>query len=227
MLTTVTSEPSCTDPLPADPVGVRAGLPSRLWQASPPLTAFSALMLIAAGLSLIGIVADPRVITGAPAWLKPFKFAVSTGIYSLTLAWIFLSLPNAPRLRRVVGWTTAIVLALEVAIIALQAGRGTTSHFNVATRLNLVLFAVMGLAIMVQTLVSVGLAGALWRHRFSDPSLGWALRLGMTLAILGALTGPLMTTPTRAQLADARAGVRMTISGAHTVGAPDGGPGCP
>jgi hypothetical protein len=34
-----------------------------------------------------------------------------------------------------------------------------------------------------------------------------------------------MTQPTASQLDAARAGQRMTIAGAHTVGAPDGGPG--
>ena len=46
-------------------------------------------MLVAAGAALVGMLVDPRIITGAPAWLKPFKFAISTAIYSLTLAWIF------------------------------------------------------------------------------------------------------------------------------------------
>jgi hypothetical protein len=49
----------------------------------------------------------------------------------------------------------------------------------------------------------------------------------MTLTIAGALTGPLMTRPTPEQLADARAGRRMTIVGAHSVGGPDGGLGVP
>ena len=170
---------------------------------------------------------DPRIITGAPAWLKPFKFAVSTAIYSLTLAWIFGWLSDWPRVRRVVGWTTAIVFVLEVAIIDAQAWRGTTSHFNVSTPLDAVLFFVMGGAILLQTLVSVAVAVALWRQRFTDRALGWALRLGMTLTIVGALTGPLMTRPTAAQLADARAGGRMTTAGAHSVGGTDGGPGVP
>jgi hypothetical protein len=73
----------------------------------------------------------------------------------------------------------------------------------------------------------VAVAVALWRHRFTDRELGWALRLGMTLTIVGALTGPLMTRPTPAQLADVRAGGRMTVSGAHSVGGSDGGPGVP
>jgi hypothetical protein len=204
-----------------------AALLDHLWHASPPLTAVGALMLVVAGASLVGMVVDPRIITGAPAWLKPFKFAVSTAIYSLTLAWIFGWLSGWPRVRRVVGWTTAIVFVLEVALIDIQAWRGTSSHFNVSTTLDAVLFFVMGGAILLQTLVSVAVAVALWRQRFTDRPLGWALRLGMTLTIVGALTGPLMTRPTTAQLAHARAGGRMTISGAHSVGGLDGGPGVP
>jgi hypothetical protein len=184
-------------------------------------------MLLVAIPSLVGVVADPRVITGAPAWLKPFKFAISIAIYSLTLAWIFTRLVDRPRMRRIVGWTTAIVFVLEIAIIDTQAWRGTTSHFNSATVLDRTLFLVMGSAIMLQTLVSVTVAFALWRQRFADRALGWALRLGMILTIAGALTGPLMTRPTAQQLADARAGKGLPIIGAHTVGAPDGGPGIP
>ena len=200
-------------------------LPDRLWQASPPLTAVGTLMLVVAGASLVGVLVDPRIITGAPAWLKPFKFAISTAIYSLTLAWIFTWLPDWPRMRRIVGWTTAIVFVLEVAIIDAQAWRGTTSHFNVSTPLDGALFVVMGAAIVLQTAVSVAVAIALWRQRFADRALGWALRLGMTLTIVGAFTGAMMTRPTEAQLA--RRGVPMAIAGAHTVGGPDGGPGVP
>jgi hypothetical protein len=199
----------------------------RLWRGSAPLTAVGTLMLAVAFASLIGMFLDPRIIGGAAAWLKPFKFAVSTAVYSLTLAWMFGWLTDWPRVRRVVGWTTAIVFVLEVAIIDLQAWRGATSHFNVSTPLDATLFVIMGGAILLQTLVSVAVVVALWRQRFTDRALGWALRLGMTLTIAGALTGPLMTRPTADQLANARAGARMTTAGAHSVGGPDGGPGLP
>jgi hypothetical protein len=207
--------------------GRSTGLLSRLWHASPPLTAVGLLMIVVAVASLVGILVDSRVITGAPAWLKPFKFAVSTAVYSLTLAWVFTFLTDRPRVRRIVGWTTAVVFVVEVAIIDAQAWRGTTSHFNSSTPLDLTLFAVMGGAIMVQTFVSIAVAAALWRQRFADRPLGWALRLGMTLTIAGALTGGLMTRPTAAQLADARAGRGMPIAGAHSVGGVDGGLGLP
>ena len=109
----------------------------------------------------------------------------------------------------------------------MQAWRGTTSHFNVSTPMNMVVFSVMGGAIVIQTAVSVAVAVALWRQPFDDRAMGWALRLGMMLTIAGAMTGPLMTRPTATQLADARAGGRMTIVGAHSIGGPDGGPGLP
>jgi hypothetical protein len=211
-------------PRPADRA---AALFARVWRGSAPLTAVGTLMIVVAGASLVAMAVDHRVITGAPAWLKPFKFAVSAAIYCLSLAWIFGFLNDWPRMRRIVGWTTALVFVLEVALIDMQAWRGTTSHFNISTPLNATIFFVMGGAILVQTFVSVWVAVALWRQRFDNRALGWALRFGMILTIAGAMTGPLMTRPTAQQLADVRAGKGMAISGAHSVGGPDGGPGLP
>jgi hypothetical protein len=202
-------------------------LVARLWRTDRPLTATGLLMLAALAASVVGLRLDPRMITGAPAWLKPAKFAISIAIYSFTLAWVFSYLPAWRNTRRIVGWTTALALVLELAIIDLQAWRGTTSHFNVSTPLDLTLFAVMGAGILVQTMTSIAVAVALWRQPFADRAMGWALRLGMSITILGGLTGGLMIQPTAAQLADARATHRMTVSGAHTIGAPDGGPGLP
>jgi hypothetical protein len=198
-----------------------------LWQTDRPLTAVGLIMIPALAASLVGIWLDPRMITGAPAWLKPTKFAASIGIYTLTLAWVFTYLSEWRRTRRIVGWTTAVVLILELVVIDLQAWRGTTSHFNVATPLDMTLFSIMGSAIVLQTLTSIAVAVALWRQSCADRAMGWALRLGFTLTIVGAATGGLMTRPTAAQLDEARLTQRMVVAGAHTVGAADGGPGLP
>ena len=197
----------------------------RMWQTSPELIATAALMQIVLAVALVGLAVDPRIITGAPAWLKPAKFTVSITIYTITLAWIFTLLPEWVRIRRAVGWLTAVTMVIEIAIIGGQAWRGTTSHFNVGTVVDAVLFTIMGSAIFIQTFATIAVAVALWRHRFQDMAVGWALRFGMVITIVGALTGGFMTRPTAAQLEAARAGERMTIAGAHTVGAPDGGPG--
>jgi hypothetical protein len=198
----------------------------RLWQASRPLTATGVLMLAAFAASLAAMAVSDSNILGMPAWLKPAKFAISTAVYALTLAWIFTHLPAPSRLTKVVGWVTSVVVVLEVAIIDLQAARGVTSHFNVATPLDAVLFSIMGTGILIAWFAAIALTVALFRQRFSDEAFGWALRLGLMITVLGQATGGLMTSPTAAQLAAAKT-ARLTVAGAHTVGAADGGPGVP
>jgi hypothetical protein len=199
----------------------------RVWRTDHVLTASALVMTGALAVFAAGLSLDPRVVTGAPVWLKPAKFAASTAIYMFTLAWVFTYLSGWPKTRRFVGRGTAAIFIAEVAVIALQAWRGTTSHFNFSTPLDSALFSFMGGAIVSQTLLSVTVAVALWRQRFQDRALGWALRLGMVITIIGASTGGLMTRPTRAQLDQLAATQQMPIVGAHTVGAPDGGPGLP
>src|SRR3954470_10990218 len=198
----------------------------RLWKASPPLTAAGLLMLAAFAASLAAMTVDASTILGVPRWLKPAKFAISTGIYCLTLAWIFTFLPQRRRLAAVVGWLTAIVTVVEVGIIDLQAARGVISHFNAATTVDAALFGIMGLGIVILWFSAIALTVALFRHRFPDPAFGWALRLGLLLTVVGQGTGAFMTAPTQAHLEAARS-TGMNVSGSHTIGGPDGGPGLP
>ena len=202
-------------------------LVNTLWDSDAALAAVGLLMIALVGASGVALALDPREIMGAPAWMKPAKFHASVAIYTLSLAWVFTYLREWPKTRRVVSGATAAILTVEIIIIDLQAWRGTTSHFTVGTLIDGVLFMIMGLGIFLQTIAAVAVATALWRQHFTDRAIGWALRLGMTVTIIGAMSGGLMTRPTHAQLANARAGQRMTVAGAHTVGAPDGGPGLP
>src|SRR3954452_22967742 len=117
--------------LPALSLSLRREYLADAWRRNPPLVALVLGMMAVAAVALVGLAVDPRTITGAPAWLKPAKFAASTAVYALTLAWVFSYLPAWRRTRAVVGWITAVVLVLEVGIIDLQAWRGVTSHFNV------------------------------------------------------------------------------------------------
>jgi hypothetical protein len=198
----------------------------RFWRASRPLTATGIVMLVALAASLAAVAVDHSRILGAPTWLKPAKFAISSAIYLFTLAWIFTYLPERRRLTSVVGWLTAVIVTFEVGVIDVQAARGVTSHFNVGTPLDASLFAVMGTGILIVWVAAIALTVGLFRQRFADQGFGWALRLGMLVTVLGQGTGGFMTTPTAAQLAAART-APLTVAGAHTVGAPDGGPGVP
>src|SRR5262245_7717939 len=199
----------------------------KAWSASAPLTATALLMFAAFIASLAGILLDHRLITGVPAWLKPAKFAISTGIFSGTLAWLYRYISVWPRFVRAMGWVLSVVLILEVAIIDVQAARGITSHFNVGTPINAALFGIMGTAIAVLWLASVGVFIALVRQKFSNAAWGWWLRLGMLTTVLGAAFGGLMLRPTPTQIETLRTNNSISIAGAHTVGAPDGGPGLP
>jgi hypothetical protein len=199
----------------------------KLWRQSPPLTATSLLMVAAFIGSIAGMVVDPRTIIGVSAWLKPAKFAISTAIFSTTIAWIYGYLTVMPRLTRNLGWILATSLVLEVAIIDTQAFRGATSHFNIATPLDATLFGIMGTVIGILWLATVGIFVALLRQKFANPAWGWSLRLGLLITILGSASGGLMLRTTPEQAAQHQMHRNVNENGAHTVGAPDGGPGLP
>ena len=200
---------------------------AELWRASAPLTLVAFLMLIALAGTAIALPLDHRTITGMPAWIKPAKFAISTAIYSASVAWLLRYTTVWPRFVRAMSWTLATGLLVEVGIIYLQAARGTTSHFNVARPVDAALFSIMGIFIGLLWLSSVGILIALFRQKFNRPAWGWALRLGMLITVLGSAAGGMMLRPTRAQLRVANESGTVTAVGGHTVGAPDGGPGLP
>jgi hypothetical protein len=198
--------------------GISAGFAS-----APALTILGFIMAADLVLTLAGIVVDRRVITGVPAWLKPAKFALSTMIMAWSFALCIASTSIWPRFTRVLDMILAAALLLEIGLIDMQAARGTTSHFNVATRFDGAVFAIMGVSIACIWLTMLLLTVVLFRQPFPSPVWGWSLRLGMVLALVGTGSGGLMTIPTRQQLVEAHAAGRLAIAGAHTVGAPDGG----
>jgi hypothetical protein len=175
---------------------------------------------------LVGLMVDDRIVTGAPVWLKPAKFASSVAVFMLSIAWMVQALPPSAGVRRAstaIGW----LLTLEVALISLQAARGTTSHFNVDSAFDGAVFSTMGTAIGIVWLASMYI---LWRHcrtPIADRAMAWAFRIGLALNILGAGVGWRMTQPAPGQIVANAQGVRPRVIGAHTVGAPDGGPGMP
>jgi len=197
------------------------------WIDSAPLTATAIVMLVVFVACSAGILFDHRTITGVPAWLKPAKFAISTAIFSGTVAWLFPYIKVWPRFIRATGSILAAALIVEIAIIDLQAARGTTSHFNAGTPLDFALYLIMGLSILILWLASAGILIALFRQKFEDPAWGWWLRMGMLITVIGSATGGMMLRMTPEQREASRVRHSVTAAGAHTVGAPDGGPGVP
>jgi hypothetical protein len=167
---------------------------------------------------LVGLAVDPSVITGAPPWLKPAKFALSIALYNLTLLWVLAQLRGHRRAVRAVGAVVSISLVLEMALIVMQVARGTTSHFNVGTAFDSAVYSAMGIAIVAVFVATMVVAVLVARQRTDDAPLAAGLRLGLTGALLGMLAGVAMTTAN---------GSAASPAGAHTVGAADGGAGLP
>jgi len=200
---------------------IRAEL-SQAWRESWPLMATVSLMLPAVAIALLGLLFDPRTITGAPAWLKPLKFALSTIIYAGSLAWLLRYLTVWPRLTRAAAWITATALVVEIALIYLQAARGTMSHFNRTSPFDMAVFGIMGGMIALLWIASVTLALASFKQAFENAAWGWVLRLGLLVTVAGSAMGGLMLPPGAEQTVSG-----TPVSGGHTVGAPDGTPGLP
>ena len=75
--------------------------------------------------------------------------------------------------------------AVEMAIIAGQAARGTTSHFNVGTRLDEFLFARMRDFIIAVFLMNLLVAVLLLRQRLPNPVFASGLRWGLLISQVG------------------------------------------
>ncbi|MEU9825233.1 hypothetical protein [Micromonospora chersina] len=185
-----------------------------------PLMFFVAAMAALTVVAAVGVLADPRVLTGVPIWLKPLKFAVSFVLYGTTLAWMLTLLP---RRSRTAEWAATVIVAMsvvEMAIIVTQVLRGTTSHYNGTTPLNGALFSAMGAAIMVLFVAQLVIGIVALLRPTADRVAGHAVRLGLGLSLLGMLVAIPMVTRTPDSAAEG-------ISGAHSVGVADGGPGLP
>lgn len=200
---------------------------ARAMAINRPLALTICVMLAALLAALVGLIVDPQVITGAPAWLKPLKFAVSISIYVATFIWLLSFIHGYRRVVAFIAWVTTGGLLIEMALIALQVVRGTTSHFNVSTPFNAAVFYIMGGTIVCVWTANLILGIVLLRQRFADPAFAWALRFGVLISLVGMSVAFFMTTPTSAQRAAAKVGGGMPIAGAHAVGVTDGGPGLP
>ncbi|HEY0713407.1 MAG TPA: hypothetical protein VGF45_12085, partial [Polyangia bacterium] len=212
----------------------RSGLTSRLraWMAARPegthamviLVVGAAIVLVA---SLLLQLWDARTLFGVSVWAKPAKFAASSALTVGTIAWFLPALQPLTRgLRRSIA-LVVWMFGLELALMTMQSARGVASHFNNTTMFDAAVFGVMGIAVFIAWLALVHITWVAFRTRLANPARGWGIRFGMVALVLGSALGGLMPGPTPAQREMLVAGQRPTMIGAHTVGAPDGGPALP
>ncbi|WP_433435567.1 hypothetical protein [Nonomuraea sp. CA-141351] len=185
-------------------------------------------MAVLAAVSVMGFVVDERTLLGQGVWLKPFKFSVSFALYAITLAWM---IGQAARWRRTLWWLGTVTvggfIAPEITAITFQAARGVPSHFNLSTGLDDTVFKIMGGAAYLGWLMTLAVGVLVVAQRRVDRAMAWAIPLGVVISLAGMSIGYLMTAPTPDQAQELARGLRLATLGAHSVGAPDGGPGMP
>lgn len=154
---------------------------------------------------------DPTEILGINRWIKPMKFFVSIAIFVWTSAVYLHFLKDYKNAARFISWGMILIFLVEMIIIVAQAARGTTSHFNTGTPLDGMLFAIMGLAIALNTLLAAYLLFLYFKAGIDLPeSIVWGMRLGIILFLASSFEGAYMS----AHLS-------------HAVGVRDGGEGLP
>ena len=173
--------------------------PAALARRDPTLAAAGALAFGAA-------VVFAALALGDGAWWKPATFALSIAVYVWTVAWLASGLTPSLALR-VVRLGTVALLAVEGALIAMQAGRGVGSHFNAATPFDAAVFSAMGATIGAATV----LAGVLLALSVRDggalaPATRLAVPLGLVLFLAGTAVGGAMIVAGGRALAGPAAG---------------------
>ena len=151
------------------------------------MLAIAPLLAAAAGL-------DERALFGRSPWDKPLRFALSLGVYAVTMAlaaqWLLAR-------TRVLGWRWLApvvlgALAFEMSWILIQAARGVDSHFNERTAFEDLMFGLMGVGAALLSL------GALWlglvASRLVVTSVAASERL-VTLGIALGFTGTGLLLP--------------------------------
>jgi len=171
---------------------------------------FGWISAIGALAMLILMFTNSTQVLGINAFIKPFKFFLSTVIFSWSMAW-YVHYLNIPGLSKWYSWTVILVLSFELFWITFQALKGELSHFNVSSSFNGFMFAMMGLTISIMTLFTLVIGLYFFK---SIPELPvaylWGIRLGIICFVIFAFQGGIM-------------GAQLS----HTVGAADGGPGLP
>lgn len=166
-------------------------------------------------LSAVAYLADTRTILGINPWIKPIKFEISVIVFCLTVAVLLSALGRTGQWahwRQAIAWGIGIAMIFENTIIAIQSARGVRSHMNFTTLFNGVAFGIMGLFILLTTILLAVLLVLFLITRTGLPrSITVGICLGLAAALAGSIEGSLMVSRYQA----------------HTVGAPDGGPGLP
>lgn len=123
------------------------------------------------------------------AWYKPFKFAFSTFLFAWAMAWYCFYLPDFN--VGLFNWSVIVLLGFEIFYIALQAGRGQLSHYNMSTPVYAALYSMMAIAASLVTVYTAYVGWLFFKNSFPDlPNYYvWAIRLAIIIFVIFSFEG--------------------------------------
>lgn len=184
---------------------------STVRQESPVLFWIVMTSFFLAGACLGGLIVDDRMLMGVNVWLKPLKFAISTGIYILTVGYLITFYPYSKRKKWFINGIVAWTMFVDLVIIASQGARGVQSHYNMSSAYDGIVYGVMGIFVGINVLIMAMFIFDTIRLKLkTEKSIQWAILIGWLVVFFGSWVGGQMI----GQLA-------------HNVGVADGGAGIP
>ena len=168
-----------------------------------PTLALFGLVLLSLALPLLVLqLVDTRQLAGVSVWVKPVKFLVSIGAFSLTAAWFFGYIRPERRRSRAMRWTVWTLVAMgsfELLWIGWQASQGLPSHFNATTPFFAIMYALMGVSAVLLVGTTLPMAWEIGRRPAAGvrPDFAAAVVIGLLLTfVLGGGLGGYMSSQT-------------------------------
>jgi hypothetical protein len=136
---------------------------------------------------------ETRRLNNLNLWVKPLKFLISVVPYMLTLPGLLSLLPFSDKKKHRFANLISLSMLMENLCISSQAFRGQFSHYNNSTVYNLIVFNIMALFILINTIYAAILFIAVLRVRQSPQAhLVIAFRYALFLFLLASAGGGFM-----------------------------------
>ncbi len=152
---------------------------------------------------------NEELILGINSMIKPTKFAFSIWVYAWTMAMLLFYINDKKKVRNL-SVLAVVTMVYEQFAITSQAFRGQLSHFNNSSIYGGILYALMGIFIVVLTASTLAITITFIRQKTYTiaPPLALSIKIGLIYFVIFSFFG----------------GYISAVNG-HTVGAKDGGEG--
>lgn len=147
---------------------------------------------------------DPRELQGVSIWLKPLKFFISVGIFFWTMGWLMDYLDEPKKVRKMSLWIFWLMV-IELVLITFQAAQSKLSHFNISSFWDIMIFQIMGIAILINSIVVFWFWILFQKVKHLPKGYSIAIKIGLIIFLIAGIEGFVMA---------GRLG--------HTIGAVDG-----